>query len=141
MVDLTPSKRLNLYQLGVTIEITYSVALLTIKVSTLLFLHRIFPGKAFARKLQLTGLVTLAYTIVAVVFLSIQCLPLSLMWTIDPTAQGTCFEIRDVMVGCAIMNIVTDLAIFALPIPKLWSLQISSKQKYQLITIFLIGGL
>ena len=120
---------------------TGSVALPVIKVSTLLFLHRIFPSREFAQKLWFTSFVILAYTTAQVICLLIQCIPLSLIWNFDTTVEGKCFQVGSVLLVCAAMNIVTDLAIFALPIPKLWALQIGSRQKYQLISIFLLGAL
>lgn len=41
----------------------------------------------------------------------------------------------------AIINILTDLAILALPLPWLWNLQMSKSRKFTVLAIFLLGGL
>ena len=81
----------------------------------------------------------MAYTIANIVCLLLQCVPLRKIW--DLTVDGRCFNLLPVFITCASLNIATDLAMFGMPMPKLWALKVSTWKRLQLMTIFLVGGL
>ncbi len=74
------------------------------------------------------------------VFISnfIQCIPLEAIW--NPAVQGTCTSLS-VNIGNSVLHIVTDFAIFILPIPSLIKLKIDKKQKIGLMVVFSLGFL
>ena len=130
-------------QYGVTMETTYSTCLPLIKVSYLLFLHRIFgfADKRFSRKLLSCGALIIAYSIVRVTINAIQCVPMSILWSPPGAVKGFCVKVEPVFLMSASMNVLTDLIMFGLPIKKLWALRVDAKQRFQLLAIFLLGGL
>ena len=67
-----------------------------------------------------------------------QCVPIEAAW--NPAVEGHCINLSTVLVVGASMDIVTDFVILLLPMPQLWCLQVSTKQKIQLTGIFLLGG-
>lgn len=69
-----------------------------------------------------------------------QCVPLRGVW--DKTIDAKCgVDNYKFFYGNSIPNIMTDLALLALPIPSVWSLQIPRAQKVILSGIFVLGGL
>lgn len=105
----------------------------------LFLLHRIFPKRHFRYALWITGSVISTYTIVQVVCVVVHCIPVTALW--DPTVPAYCINLDDVILVCSSFNIATDVAILLLPMPELWNLQITTRQKLQLTFLFLLGGL
>ncbi|OGM47202.1 hypothetical protein ABOM_003897 [Aspergillus bombycis] len=69
-------------------------------------------------------------------FLAIfNCIPISGFWT----GQGKCISFRKFAIGYAIVNIITDLAVWPMPIPNMWKLQLPTTQKITLTLIFVLG--
>ena len=124
-------------------ESTYGTGLPIIKISYLLFLNRIFgfPDKKFSRKLLYTGILIMVYSIVRVVIIAMQCVPMSIIWSPPGTVKGFCIKVEPALLVSASMNVFTDLIMFGLPIKKLWALRVDSRQRFQLLAIFLLGGL
>ena len=69
-----------------------------------------------------------------------QCKPVSGFW--NRTKPGTCnVDSQKFFIGNAIPNILTDVALMALPLPYIWHLNRSKSQKIALAGVFLLGGL
>lgn len=82
---------------------------------------------------------TCAYSIAQFFCELFSCYPIASNW--DPKVEGHCIDLATVIVSCSILNIVTDVAILSLPMPYLVGLQMSWTRKFQLMGIFLLGGL
>jgi hypothetical protein len=67
------------------------------------------------------------------------CSPIHGFWNV--TIKAKCQPKLPFWYGNAIFNIVSDLAIFALPLPSLHALHIGRVQKYVLIGVFSLGFL
>ena len=87
----------------------------------------------------ITGIVLLVYTLVLIVFVILHCIPFTALW--DPTVPAHCVNTDEVVLVCGVFNFATDLAILILPMPELWKLKITRKQKLQITFLFLLGGL
>ncbi|CAF9932568.1 MAG: hypothetical protein ALECFALPRED_005328 [Alectoria fallacina] len=124
-------------------EFVYSITVTTVKLSVLLFYHRMFPNAATTLKFRV-GLYSLAVvsvilglgTFIACVF---ECDLTSLYW--DRTSYGLCIDMKAFLLSTAILNLFTDIAILILPISVVWKLQIKKSQKVAISGIFLLGGL
>ena len=69
-----------------------------------------------------------------------QCNPVSGFW--NRTKPATCrVDTTDFFLGNAIPNVLTDVALMALPVPYIWRLNRSRSQKIALLGVFLLGGL
>ncbi|KAK7993025.1 hypothetical protein PG988_001819 [Apiospora saccharicola] len=117
--------------------ILYNVGLCLIKVSILLQYRRIFTQ-------QLTqwmsgGLLVfiLAWTVTLSVLLPLVCFPVAKFW--EPSIEGTCVDQLAVWYVMAGVNIITDFAIFVIPLPVIKSLQLPTKQKMLLVLVFGLG--
>lgn len=110
-----------------------------IKFSILLLYRRLFPSRQFLWRLYGTGAFVLCYTIAAFLCFVLQCVPLESLW--NPTVTGRCIDIILVFILLGALNAATDAAILVLPLPELWKLNMTPKRKYQIVGIFLTGGL
>lgn len=67
------------------------------------------------------------------------CRPVRQFW--DPSAGGSCIPTVRQFYTNAAGNIITDVAVFLLPLPALWSLQLPRPSKMVLIGVFSLGFL
>ncbi|KAL5343836.1 hypothetical protein BJX70DRAFT_393258 [Aspergillus crustosus] len=118
--------------------VCYSIAIMLTKISILLFYHRIFPIQWLTIVSYLMGAVVIAYNIAVIFVASFQCIPLSSLWTGRP---GQCIDPSPPFTALAIVNVVTDFAILALPIQPVLRLQMKTRRKIQVLSIFLLGGI
>lgn len=124
-------------------EFVYSITITTVKLSVLLFYHRMFPKSATTLKFRV-GLYSLAAvsivlglgTFIGCVF---ECDLTTLYW--DRTSYGLCIDMKAFLLSTAILNLFTDVSILILPISVVWKLQIKKSQKVAISGIFLLGGL
>jgi len=65
------------------------------------------------------------------------CRPLAFNW--DTTIDGSCGERNRVYVSAGSLNIITDVMVLTLPMPKIWGLQLPLKRKLGLMVIFSLG--
>ena len=118
---------------------SWLLAMVLIKTAMLLLLWRLFPD----RKFQVAIYSVAAF--VGVCFLSLfialllQCRPLSAFW--NPTTTAGCFDLYRFYVASAAINLASDMVVLALPMPMVWSLQLSFRRKIALSFVFLVGGL
>ena len=67
------------------------------------------------------------------------CVPVRGYW--DLTTPARCINTRKLFMGNAIINIITDAVIVALPMGKVWHLQMSRGRRLAVSGMFLLGGL
>jgi hypothetical protein len=69
------------------------------------------------------------------------CKPLAASW--DPMLLPTaiCVNRGAIYIATAVMGIVTDVMLMAIPIPTIWGLQMPTKQKIGLTAIFAVGSM
>lgn len=117
--------------------LVYNIAVCLVKISILLQYRRIFTGRIIQR-LALVGLVFLAaWTVTLAFLLSLVCIPVAAFW--DPTVEGRCLPFLLIWYVMAGVNLVTDFAIFSLPLPVINSLQLPRRQKMMLLIVFGLG--
>jgi hypothetical protein len=113
----------------------YSISLALSKISLLLMYMRPFPGKRFNIACWTTIAVLLVCLVWACFGFMFMCTPIAL-W--DKPLTGTLFG-RIIYFTSAPFNIITDFAIFFLPLPILAKLQLPRRQKVALILLFGVG--
>lgn len=79
----------------------------------------------------------LAWTVTLSVLLPLVCYPVEKFW--EPALPGSCVDQLAVWYVMAGVNIVTDFAIFIIPLPVIKSLQLPTKQKMLLVVVFGLG--
>ncbi len=84
------------------------------------------------------GSFVLAYSLDQTFSIIFECTQVKKFW--DQSVKGRCINENDVYLVCSSLNIATDVIILAMPMPKLWKLQISRTEKIQLSIIFGLGA-
>ncbi|KAL8925809.1 MAG: hypothetical protein Q9208_003306 [Pyrenodesmia sp. 3 TL-2023] len=138
---------LSKFQTNVKIQYAFaylwSVAIACIKISILIFYRRLFPQRNTSAKWRLCHLLlciaSVALGVISIFGTAFQCTPVAFTW--DRTIPGGhCIDFRAFSRFTAIMNIVTDILILAMPMPIVWSLHLEKSKKIGICALFLLGG-
>ncbi|OAK95949.1 MFS monosaccharide transporter-like protein [Phaeosphaeriaceae sp. SRC1lsM3a] len=127
-------------QASYVFSVLYNPALMATKTSILVFYlslsatHKVFRWATIAT-LVVVNCGGLALTILNIV----QCRPVNAAWASPVPASASCTNIVTVYLSSAPLNIITDLAIFFLPMPILTSMRLPKKQKVILVITFGFG--
>ncbi|KAK8119982.1 uncharacterized protein PG998_004608 [Apiospora kogelbergensis] len=81
--------------------------------------------------------INILWTASMIVAINLSCIPHQAIW--DLTIPGKCFEKSTLDVALAVMALVTDLAILALPHRVIWRLHLSTKKKLGISAMFGLG--
>ena len=130
-------------QIIVSMQTLYGINICIIKLSILLFYERIFgiPKPMFRYVLLEMGGFVIAYSLAGILGINLQCIPLSDLWTTPSNSPLACISFGTLVTTTGVINIVTDITILSLPMPILWSLQVPKSRRWQLVTVFSLGGL
>jgi len=115
------------------------VSITATKVSILFLYHRIFPSRAFAKYLQGVGAFVAAFTIAGVLTNIFACVPMKALW--EPGIDAKCINLHASLTALSTIDILTDVLILCLPLNMVWRLQMSTKNKWQVTGMFLVGSL
>lgn len=136
-----PGKLLKCLRLIYAVYFVYDIAICLTKASALLFLSRIFPkrvnGSWFNVALWIIHAMNVAWLIGILFGTIFMCNPVEKNW--NPTVPGHCGPTSALWIGSAVPNVVIDLMILILPLPKIWGLQISRARKVGLTIVFALG--
>ncbi|KAL3954463.1 hypothetical protein ACCO45_010026 [Purpureocillium lilacinum] len=123
------------YYLLYYFQICYVVAPPTVKLSLLYLYKRIFPSRRFHLVVHTMALLVAMWGITSTFISIFNCTPVSAFWT----RKGSCLDFKKFGIGYAIVNITTDFAVWLMPMPSVWSIQLPTSQKIALCLIFLLG--
>ncbi|KAJ6436576.1 ferric-chelate reductase [Purpureocillium lavendulum] len=122
-------------------SILYNPALAATKTSILVLYLRL--ARTTQVVLRCASLVTLVIVNVAGAVLTImnifQCSPIRASWTMDADEGAICIPLLTEFICSAPVNILTDLAILALPIPIVTRLNLPTRQTMILVSTFALG--
>ncbi|KAJ5513275.1 hypothetical protein N7463_002827 [Penicillium fimorum] len=132
---LSPEKVAVFSKLLYFFQIFYVLGPPSVKLALLFLYRRIFEHSSFLRIVD--GMIVLiSIWAIVMTFLAIfNCNPISAFWT----TEGTCFDFKQFAIGYAIVNIITDFAVWLMPVPKVWNIQLPKPQKIALSLIFALG--
>ncbi|KAI1737807.1 hypothetical protein F4680DRAFT_460329 [Xylaria scruposa] len=116
---------------------SYVFAMVGVKLSILLLYRRIFPTRQFQKRLLGVSAVVMAWFFAALFFSIFNCYPISKSW--DPSTSGRCINFGTVTLVIGIANILIDFTLFGLPMPLLWDLNMSTRKKVLLSSMFAVG--
>lgn len=125
----------SIYQLVYVYQIFTNLAPALIKLSILFFYKRIFVTKKFVLAVNVLIGVIFLWAVVMTIIGIFSCIPVSAFWT----RQGRCLDLGRFIIGHTSVNIITHLAVWALPLRPLWKLQLPPGQKAVLMLIFMLG--
>ncbi|KAK2793475.1 hypothetical protein FQN51_001232 [Onygenales sp. PD_10] len=115
----------------------YNSSLFCTKASIVLLYLRIFPRSPIRKACYAMLGFLIAYGLWAVVSGYLNCIPVQKFW--DDSLEGGCINMENLWLSNAIMHIVTDLALLAMPMPIISTLQLPKKQKFAVMGIFTLG--
>ncbi|KAK8129155.1 hypothetical protein PG999_001535 [Apiospora kogelbergensis] len=110
------------------------------KLSLLVYYHRLSSQSWFRGAVAATMVVVIGYSLGTSFSLTFGCNPIARSWDVTIT-DGACIDRDALHFITAILNIVTNLVIFALPIPMVIGWKMPCLQKTGLLVMFIIGGL
>ncbi|KAJ5953493.1 hypothetical protein N7454_000389 [Penicillium verhagenii] len=123
-------------------ELLYITCVAMVKICFLLFYLRIFPSDRMRLVIKVSILATVCFGLTFLFGFAFQCSPVSYNWNgWDGEHTGTCVETNSLVVAAAAFNIVLDIWVIALPIPRVLTLQASINTKLQVILMFSVGFL
>jgi hypothetical protein len=117
----------------------YQLTITFTKISILLQYFRIFVTSGVRRACWITLSIVIAYGIWSVISAIFMCAPVPYFWN-KTIQEGKCLPEQPVWFGNAALNIVTDVAILALPMPVLGKLRLPRRQKVGLMLVLGLGG-
>ncbi|KAH8434341.1 uncharacterized protein LDX57_011990 [Aspergillus melleus] len=119
--------------------IAYVLALGAIKVSfCLLYLH-IFPGKKFRIACWCILAILVAETIEEALVVVFQCWPVYKAWDATGLVEGKCVDMNLFYYVNFAIKLGTDIALFAMPMPKLVQLKMTLGKRVGLVFMFSLG--
>ncbi|KAI9681317.1 MAG: hypothetical protein M1817_002600 [Caeruleum heppii] len=121
------------------VQILYPLTLSFTKLSIVFLYWRLFPTKRFRIMLMVVGGIIVAWCLEVLLVSVFQCSPPRYLW--DKTGQGRCLDLRGPFsIANAPPNIGIDVILLAMPIGKIWRLQLDRRSKIGLSFIFLLGS-
>ncbi|KFA47687.1 hypothetical protein S40293_08717 [Stachybotrys chartarum IBT 40293] len=140
-VDIAPEQLPTLRRCEYVFSILYNPALMATKTSVLIFYLRLAKNTQII--LRYTSWATLVVVNLAGAVLTLmnifQCSPIHAAWEVGYPGNSRCIPLLTEFICAAPVNIITDLAILAMPIPVLTGMRLPSRQKIILVFTFSLG--
>jgi len=124
------------------LEVLYFLQIALLKLTLLFFFLRIFPKPLIRRLLWATVAFNVLWGFAFVVTAIFQCQPISFYWTSwDKERPGKCVNINALAWTNAIVSIVMDIWMLALPLYEVFQLQLTWRKKVSVAMMFFVGTL
>lgn len=116
---------------------TYIPSFVASKLSFVFFYLKIFPSTGYRYACYVIGAALVAEFIEETAVVMAQCKPFAKAW--KPELPGNCIELLTFYYVAFATKLVTDLALFCLPIPMLRKLSIGLAKKVGVMFMFSLG--
>jgi hypothetical protein len=124
------------------LAITYFLLIAIVKLALLFFFLRIFPKPIIRKLLWATIAFDVLYGIAFALVAIFSCQPISHYWDQwDTGGSGRCVNINHVAWSNAIISIILDVWMLALPLYEVFKLQLSLRDRISVAIMFLVGTL
>ncbi|KAI9660212.1 MAG: hypothetical protein M1831_003519 [Alyxoria varia] len=107
------------------------------KCSILVLYMELFPTQRFRYAVFATLGLVVAFFIGQILTAVLICRPVALQW--DKSIHGQCGSVVGQQIALAVVNMVIDAIIVALPMPVVWHLQMPVKKKIGISSMFALG--
>ncbi|KAH7068441.1 hypothetical protein BKA63DRAFT_521757 [Paraphoma chrysanthemicola] len=122
------------------IVILYYLLITLIKLTLLFFFLRIFPTPVMRRLLWATIIFNVLWGFAFVLASALECQPVSSYWmSWDNETPRKCVDINGIAWSNAIMSILLDVWMLALPLHQVFQLQLSWRKKIGVCMMFFVG--
>jgi len=123
--------------------ITYVANMMFIKLSIAIFLLRIATKKRYTWTLKISMVIVTIWSLAIFLFEIFQCNPLQAQW--DFTIQNSKCVSGDSFVAAAysisVLTVITDWMYAIIPIPMIWSVQMTTQKKVTVAFVLSLGVL
>jgi hypothetical protein len=117
----------------------WGLELLLVKFSILCLYLRIFPNVWLTRAVFVFMAFTACFTLPLIGLAAFQCIPIHAIWNLEERANAKCVDWIAVLRLTVVYEIIAEVVLFSLPIPIVWSLQMKTSKKIQLVIFFGLG--
>ncbi|KAK9778499.1 putative Integral membrane protein [Seiridium cardinale] len=141
---IPPSNYVYLLQSNYANRLLYVFAICLVKLSILVFYLRVDPRKWTRWTVYFIMANVIGLNIATAAICIFQCWLPSKYWDVMGTQAGWCLGSTERQIffeANGILNIIQDIAIYLLPVPMLWNLQVSKRQKVALVSLFCAGAI
>ncbi|KAI1500752.1 hypothetical protein F5X99DRAFT_385366 [Biscogniauxia marginata] len=138
MTDITEEQVMLSLKLFAPAQILWAIATCLVKISILFFYTSIFTIRRFKTAVFIVITLTIALLVVVILETFLVCRPFAFNWD-KAIPDGVCGSSEHALLGVAIVNMVIDLSIVALPMPLLWELQMAFGKKMAISGILSLG--
>jgi hypothetical protein len=121
--------------------VVLSIAIALSKITILSMFLRIFPQKPYRYATYLIMALQVGLMSMMVTLAFAQCTPTAFIWEPQKHPHGHCIDKNAFWRWGNFPQILTDVAILILPLPALWNLKLSSRDKMGVIVTFCTGGM
>jgi hypothetical protein len=121
------------------------------KLSILLLYRRLFyvpenkmikTDRLFAIMFWVASTFAFAYPIVMWITMAVACRPLSFFWRqYRGDKDGVCVDVLEFYLVLGVLNLVNDIIILTVPIPRIVKLHVNKRKKVSIAGIMLLGSL
>ncbi|KAF4432969.1 Satratoxin biosynthesis SC1 cluster protein 4 [Colletotrichum fructicola] len=136
--NVNPANAQRIIQLYYAVQMLYIIVLILAKVSIVALFARVFPSRKFQLVNRLVFVFLVGHGLVFTFVIMFECTPIAGIW--DRTLIRKCVDLNAVALASAILSIVEDIVILAMPIQQLSQLQLGSKKKLAVIFMFSLGS-
>jgi hypothetical protein len=135
--DLTKEELAECLRWFFIAQTPYKVVVCLNKVSVILLYLRIFVSKGFRISAFVVLFIVVGYSIGGVAATIWQCVPIQGAWL--KSIEAVCINSNIFWVAYAVLNILTDVMVLALPIVPILKLQLGWRDRGLLCGVFLLG--
>ncbi|KAG5790479.1 hypothetical protein H9Q69_010460 [Fusarium xylarioides] len=123
----------------------YALAVTSVKISILLLYRRLFPlgidkNRVYTIMFWIATFLTTVYPFILWITMPFACRPVSHFWNQYLGAKGKCIGVKLFFLVLGIMNMMNDIIILTVPIPRIWTLHMNNRTKISIICIMLLGS-
>ncbi|KAL4966524.1 uncharacterized protein BDV14DRAFT_198981 [Aspergillus stella-maris] len=129
--DVTKAQLLQLNKEILPNTLTYLICPMVTKLAILSVLYRINPSTLYRYTVIVIAALIFAYTLVLCIMIGGPCSPLK---------NGTLKCLEDVLLANAVLNIASDFAVVALPLPTIHNLRLPLKQRIGVGCLLALGS-
>ena len=126
-----------MHQYSLANQTNWPIANALIKVSICLTFIGIFITKPFRIAATTVYILSIAWSLATILVAYLICTPLSKLWT--EASAGHCGNTAAAYVSLGVLDVVLDIAVFSLPLPMLYKLQVTKHAKFALVATFGLG--
>lgn len=131
----------ELTQVSYATTLVYVPMVFVIKIALLAVMGRIFaPHRRKVIVIYISIGIMLCYYVAALFLKIFFCDPISAYW-FGTSNGGKCLNQRNVIIADSVISIASDLWVLILPVPMIWSLQMTRAKKLRVVGILGAGGL